>query len=69
MPGPDPRRVRTSVTVRFLDRLRETLSTDGSGVEYQCPSCGTVFDTAHERCPECGELEIRERGSFEFGTT
>ena len=50
----------------ILEQLKDTLTPDDGGVEYQCPSCGTVFDTAHERCPECGGAEIRERGSFEF---
>lgn len=50
----------------FLDRLTELLPSGDGGVEYQCPSCGTVFDTAHDRCPECGEIDVRERGSFEF---
>ena len=50
----------------FLERLKRALSTDDGGGEYQCPSCGAVFDTAHERCPECAELDVRERGSFEF---
>ena len=50
----------------LIDRLVETLPTDPGDVEYQCPSCGAVFETAHNRCPDCGELEIRERGSFEF---
>ncbi|WP_201293951.1 hypothetical protein [Natronorubrum halalkaliphilum] len=50
----------------LLDRLKETLPIDAEGIEYQCPTCGTVLETAHERCPECGEIDIRERGSFEF---
>lgn len=53
----------------LVDRIRDALSTDRNadgGVEYQCASCGEVFDTAHERCPNCGESDIRERGSFEF---
>lgn len=54
----------------IIDRLKETFASDEhseeTGVEYQCAACGTVFDTAHERCPECGESDIRERGSFEF---
>ncbi|ELZ18529.1 hypothetical protein C477_10698 [Haloterrigena salina JCM 13891] len=49
----------------FFERLERTLPADG-GVEYQGPSCGAVFDTAHERCPNCAELDVRERASFEF---
>ena len=54
----------------LLDRLKETFSSGDDaasrGVEYQCTDCGAVFDTARDRCPECGETDIRERGSFEF---
>lgn len=54
----------------LLEQLKTTLSSSGStestGVEYQCADCGEVFDAAHDRCPECGETAIRERGSFEF---
>lgn len=50
----------------LVDRLKSALSTDTEGVKYQCASCGTEFDTAYERCPQCGEDDVRERGSFEF---
>lgn len=49
----------------LVNRLKGIVSSS-DGVEYQCPSCGVEFDTAHERCPRCGESDIRERGGFEF---
>ncbi|WP_440770195.1 hypothetical protein [Natronorubrum sp. DTA28] len=52
----------------ILERLSETLPIGTEGVDYQCPSCGHVFDAAGERCPECGELDVRERSSPEFRT-
>ncbi|ELY50049.1 hypothetical protein [Natronolimnohabitans innermongolicus] len=54
--------------MELLDRLKETLSPDDPGVEYRCPSCDAVFDTAYDRCPECGEIDMRERGGFDFRT-
>ncbi|ELY40070.1 primosomal protein N' [Natronorubrum tibetense] len=54
--------------MNVLERLSDTLSIGGGDVEYQCPSCGSVVDTACERCPNCGELDLRERGRFESGS-
>lgn len=50
----------------LVDTLKEMLSSDtGGGVEYECVECGNRFDTARERCPECGSTGVKEVEGFE----
>lgn len=50
-----------------LDTIKDMLVPDTRrGVEYKCTECGATFDTARERCPECGSTETKEVGGFEM---
>lgn len=36
------------------------------GVVYRCAECGETFETARERCPDCGSEEIEEAEGFDM---
>lgn len=51
----------------LIDSLKEALVPQTErGVRYECVECGTQFDTARERCPECESTEIKEVEGFEL---
>jgi DNA-directed RNA polymerase subunit RPC12/RpoP len=51
----------------ILDTVRDMLVPDSeSGVWYRCTACGEEFDTARERCPECGSTDIKEVEGFDM---
>jgi uncharacterized OB-fold protein len=51
----------------LLDTLKQMLVPDTeSGVWYECAECGAEFDTARERCQECGSTDLKETESFDM---
>lgn len=51
----------------LLQSIKNAFSSDTDpGVHYQCTDCGETFDTARERCPNCGSEETKEVDGFEM---
>lgn len=51
----------------IFQRLKDVLVPDTEpGVQYECTECGERFDTARERCPNCGSTETKEVEGFEM---